>query len=529
MKAENTPSIHPGANLAWAAARYGPREAVVDGARRLRFRDVYDRSKRVANALLAHRLAPGDRVAKLMGNRAEIIEINFGVAMAGGASLNLHGRNVLEEHVHILNHSEAAFLFLDERHREYAAELRKECPHLRHIVAVGWEGEEEGAAAHEDWLRRSAAASPEVILAPDSLFHLHYTSGTTGQPKGVVNTHRTHRAWLSKFFRNLDYRLNPRDSMLHAGPMTHASFNFIETTFLRGARNIIMPRFEPGLFFGMVQQEGATTTYLVSTMVQRLIEWEGIERADASRLHTITYGAAPISEDNLRRAIERIGPVFRQTYGLTEARQPIAILDPWDHVVDGTPRERRRLASCGRAAAGVELELLDEEDRPVAAGETGEICVRGDYAMAGYWKNPEATAQTMRGGWVHTGDLARADEEGYLYILDRKSEMIITGGFNVYPSEVERALCRHPAIAEALVIGTPDDRWGEAVKAMVVLHPGESPAPSEIIDFTQKHIAGFKKPRHIEFLREIPKNAQGKILRREIREKHWAGRARRVN
>ena len=527
MSRENEQAIHPGANIAWATKRYGPREAVVDGERRLSFSDVYDRSKRAANALIANGLKPGDRVAKLMRNRADIIEINFGVAMAGGASLNLHGRNVLKEHVHMLNDSETSFLFLDEHHSEYAEELKNECPHLRRIIAVGWEGAE--ATAYEDWLQKSSSAEPGVVLGSESLFHLHYTSGTTGVPKAVVNTHRTHVAWLAKFFRNLDYRMGARDSMLHAGPMTHASFNFIETTFLRGARNIIMPAFEPELFLEMTQKEGATTTYLVSTMVQRLIECDKLASADLSSLHTITYGAAPISEENLKHAIEHIGPIFRQTYGLTEARQPIAILDPWDHVVDGTPGERARLASCGRIAAGVELELLGDDDLPVATGEMGEICVRGDYAMARYWKNPEATAETMRNGWVHTGDLAVADEEGYLYIVDRKKEMIITGGFNVYPSEVERALCRHPAVLEALVIGVPDERWGEAVKAMIVLRPGESPAPSDIIDFTQNDIASFKKPKHIEFLSEIPKNAQGKVLRRAIREKHWAGRTRRVN
>lgn len=527
MNQEDTPAIRPGANIAWAAKRYGPRVAVTDGERRLRFTDVYERSKRVANALIGSGLEPGERAAKLMSNCAEIIEINFGVAMAGGVSMNLHGRNILNEHVHMLNDSESAVLFLDEHHKEYAEDIKSECPGLRAVIAVGWEGA--GVVFYEEWQQKSTSKEPGVVLEPDSLFHLHYTSGTTGTPKAVVNTHRTHAAWLAKFFRNLDYRFNTLDSMLHVGPMTHASFNFIEPTFLRGARNVIMPAFEPELFLETAEKERATTTYLVSTMVQRLIECGKLPNADLSSLHTITYGAAPISEENLRIAIEHVGPIFRQTYGLTEARQPIAILDPWDHVVDGTPQERKRLASCGRTAAGVELELLGDDDRPVGAGEMGEICVRGDYAMTGYWRNPDATAETMRNGWVHTGDLAVADEEGYLYIVDRKKEMIITGGYNVYPSEVERALCRHPAVLEALVIGVPDERWGEAVKALVVLRPGESPEASDIIAFTDKEIAGYKKPKQVEFLGEIPKNAQGKVLRREIREKHWAGRARRVN
>ncbi len=527
MNKNDTSAIRPGENIAWAAKRYGPREAVVDGKHRLRFLDVYDRSKRVANALIATGLEPGDRAAKLMRNRFEIIEINFGVAMAGGASLNLHGRNVLKEHVHILNDSEPSFLFLDEHHREYAEGIRNECPHLRAIIGVGWE--DSGTVSYEEWLQKSSAREPGIVLRPDSLFHLHYTSGTTGEPKAVVNTHRTHTAWLAKFFRNLDYRFNTRDSMLHAGPMTHASFNFIEPTFLRGARNVIMPAFEAELFLETAEKERVTTTYLVSTMVQRLIECGRLPKADLSSLHTITYGAAPISEENLRIAIEHIGPIFRQTYGLTEARQPIAILDPWDHAVNGTPEERKRLASCGRVAANVELELMGDDGRPVATGEMGEICIRGDYTMASYWRNPEATAEIMRNGWVHTGDLAVSDDAGYLYIVDRKKEMIITGGFNVYASEVERTLCRHPAVLEALVIGVPDERWGEAVKAMVVLRPGESPEASDIIAFTEKEIGGYKKPKQVEFLSEIPKNAQGKVLRREIREKHWAGKTRRVN
>lgn len=527
MSRESAPAIHPGREVAWAAARYGRREAVVDGDRRLSFSAVYERSKRAANALLAGGLAPGDRVAKLMRNRAEVIELSFAAAMAGGCSLNLHGRNALDEHVHMLNDSGAVFLFLDENHRELAEALGRACPGLRRILAVGWEGG--GASPYEEWLRKGAASAPGVVVEPDSLFHLHYTSGTSGRPKAVVNTHRTHRAWLAKFFRNLDYRLGAEDSMLHAGPMTHASFNFIETTFARGARNLIMPRFEPGLFFDMTRRERATTTHIVPTVVRRLLDSEKFAEADLSSLHTITYGAAPISEENLREAVERIGPVFRQTYGLTEARQPIAILAPREHVVDGTPAQRRRLASCGRVAAGVELALLDDADRPAAPDEPGEICVRGDYAMARYWKNPEATAETMRGGWVHTGDLAVADEEGYLYIIDRKSDMIITGGFNVYPSEVERVLCLHPGVQDAVVIGVPDEQWGEAVHAMVVPRPGASPAPSDIIDFARERIAGHKKPKRVEFLSEIPRNSRGKALRRKIREKHWEGRTRRVN
>lgn len=523
----STQAFNPGQGIDWAGRRFGGRCAVVDGSRRLSFLDVQRRGNQIANALLAQGLSAGSRVAKLMNNCAEIIEIGFGVTKAGGASINLHARNSAEEHIYMLEDSEAEFLFVDEAHREQVPAIQKTCGCLRHIVGVGWE--EEAVAPYERWIGKASDKDPNIEVTLDGLFHLHYTSGTTGRPKAVVNTHRTHRAWMANFFTNLDSRYGVEDAMVHAGPMTHASYSFIEITFLRGARNVILPRFDPELFLDAVERERGTTTYLVPAMILMLIESGRLGRGDVSSLHTVNYGAAPISEENLRRAIEAFGPVFRQVYGLTEARQPIAVLQPWEHLPDGAPREQRRLASCGRPALGVTLALLDEEGQPVPRGEVGEICVRGDYAMAEYWKDPEATAAAMRGGWVHTGDLATEDEEGFLYIVDRKKDMIISGGYNIYPAEVERVLCRHPGVAEAVVIGVPDKRWGEAVKALIVLRPGAQADAAELVRFTRNRIASYKKPKFIEVVDNLPKSPQGKILRREIRDRHWQGRSRKVN
>ncbi len=527
MEAKHRETIDPGANLAWAAARFGGREAVADGGRRLSFLDLNRRSRQIANALIHHGLAPEGRVAKLMSNCAEIIETGFATAMAGGASLNLHPRGSVAEHLHMLEDSGAEFLFVDEAHREQARALREGATRLRRVIGVGWR--EEGVESYDGWLERASARPPGVEVGPEGLFHLHYTSGTSGQPKAVVNTHRTHRAWMRNFFLNLDYRLGAGDSMLHAAPLTHAAFNYTETYLLRGARNIILPRFDPELYIAAVARERVTTAFLVPTMLLALLECESLKRADLTSLHTLNYGTSPISEETLCRAVEAIGPILRQTYGLTEARQPIALLHSWEHVVSGTPEQRRRLASCGKPAAGVTFALLDEEDRPVAAGEMGEICLRGDYAMAGYWKDPEATAEAMRSGWVHSGDLAVTDEDGYVYIVDRKKDMIISGGFNIYPSEVERALCRHPDVLEAAVVGVPDAHWGEAVKALIVPRHGRDVSASEIAEFCRKEIASYKKPKHVEIVKELPKNSRGKILRREIRDRHWAGRTRKVN
>lgn len=519
--------MNPGTLLNWAAKRFSRREAIIDRERRFRFVDVHRRSNQIANALIHHGLVREGRVAKLMNNCAELIEIQFAAAKAGGASVNLHARGAAAEHVHMLNDSETDFLFVDEAHREQVSSILDGCAQPLQVIGIGWE--DEGVASYHSWLEGASDRDLDVQVEQDSLFHLHYTSGTTGKAKAVVNTHRTHRAWMSKFFMNLEYRLGVEDSMLHVAPLTHAAFNYIETYFVRGARNIILPSFDPELFFDTLERERATTTFWVPTMIPMILACEKRGKADLSSLHTICYGASPIAEEVLRRAIEEFGPIFRQHYGLTEARQPLTLLLPDEHVTGGSPEQTRRLASCGRPVHGVSFALLDDQDHPVPTEEIGEICVRGDHAMTGYWENEEATAEAIRSGWVHTGDLARMDEEGHVYIVDRKKDLIISGGFNIYPREVENAICRHPGVHEAVVFGVPDEKWGEAVNALVALKEGHQLTVSDVQEFYGKEIAGFRRPKHVEFIIELPKNSRGKIMRKEIRDLYWKNMPRNVN
>jgi acyl-CoA synthetase (AMP-forming)/AMP-acid ligase II len=514
----------PGQLVAWAADRYGTREAVVDGARRFSFREVHRRTNRLANALVGLGCGVGDRAALLLPNRAEVVETLLGASKAGCARVALNTRQAIPEHAFILNDSGAAVLVVDQAFRELVPPLREQCPSLRHVIGVGW-GERD-VLDYDLLLDQASDRNPAVEVRPDDLERVFYTSGTSGRPKGVINTFRTFQACLRTFFLNVEYRLGSQDSMVHAGPLTHAPGNYVYPYLARGARNIILPRFEPGLLLATVERERATTLLLVPTMLTFLLESDERSRYDLRSLHTINYGAAPTPEALICRGIEAFGPIFRQHYGLGEAHQPITVLRPDEHALDGPAR--RRLASCGKPALGVELRVVGDEGEEAKVGEVGEVCLRGDNVMPGYWRNPAATAEAIRDGWLHTGDVARQDEEGYLYIVDRKKDMIISGGFNVYPREVEEVLYQHPAVQDAAVFGIPDERWGEAVMAAVVLRSGCQATANDLRAFCAGKIAGYKRPRAIEFLASLPTNAAGKVLKRTLREPYWQGHERQV-
>ena len=514
----------PAQLVAWAADRYGDREAVVDGERRFSFREVHRRTNRLANALVALGCQRGDRIAQLLPNRAEVVEVAIGTSKAGCGRVALNTRHTGPEHAFILNDSGTAVLIVDHSFRELVPALREQCPGLRHVIGVGWK--DAGVHGYNELLEEASDRDPGVEVGLEHLERVFYTSGTSGRPKGVINTFRTYQACFRNFFLNVEYRLGQQDSMVHVGPLTHAAGNYTMPYLVRGARNIILPRFDPGLLLATVERERATTLLLVPTMIGRLLECEELSRRDLRSLHTINYGTAPIAEALIRRAIEAFGSIFRQHYGLGEAHQPITILRPAEHVTEGP--ESRRLASCGKSALGVSLRLVGPDGGDVEVGDVGEICLRGDNVMPGYWRNPVATAETTQDGWLHTGDLARRDEDGYIYVVDRKKDMIITGGFNVYPREVEEVLYRHPAVQEAVVFGIPDERWGEAVMAAVVLRPSQHATVDELRAFCAGEIAGYKRPKLIEFAESLPKNATGKVLRRQLRDPYWRGHERQV-
>jgi fatty-acyl-CoA synthase len=358
-------------------------------------------------------------------------------------------------------------------------------------------------------------------VRPDDVVAIFYTGGTTGRPKGVVHGHTSLVANTTIELAEFEWADPLR--FLIATPISHAGFAFLLPVLLRGGTIVLRDGFSPESFLEDVRRHQITGTFLVPTMISALLDSPALEGFDASSLQMIVYGAAPISPARLAHAVRRFGPVFIQLFGQTEAPNVIAVLRKADHV----PERLDRLASCGVPVAALDVQLLDDAGRPVARGSVGEICVRGPLVMRGYWNRPEETAEALADGWLHTGDLAVMDDEGFLTIVDRKKDMVISGGFNVYPREVEDALATHPAVRASIVIGVPDAKWGEAVTAYVVPR-GEPPAPSVLMEHVKSLKGAVYAPKAIEFLAELPLTPLGKPDRKALRARHWQGRERQV-
>jgi acyl-CoA synthetase (AMP-forming)/AMP-acid ligase II len=298
---------------------------------------------------------------------------------------------------------------------------------------------------------------------------------------------------------------------------------------LRGGRSIILPGFEVDLLLKTIEKEKVTHLLLVPTMINMLLNHPDIHRYNLSSIRTIFYSASPMPVERIKQALRLFGPVLIQGYGCTESSALITYLSKEDHMFEKDPKKMKRLASCGVPIMTCEVQVVDENGKSVKPGEVGEIIERGDDTMLGYWKDPERTAETLKNGWLYTRDMATVDEDGYIYIVDRKADMIISGGYNIYPSEVEEVLYRHPAVYEASVIGVPDDLWGESVKAIVVLKKGMKATEDELIQHCKNHMSSYKKPKSVDFVSDLPKNPYGKILRRKLREEYWAGQERMVH
>lgn len=508
-----------------AARRHRDRIAIVgDGVQRT-FAEVDERTDRLAYRLREIGLAVGDRVGVLMHNAPECIECDFGIAKAGLVRVPINARLQPAEIEYILNDSGARALITEGEFLAAINNVRGRVPTLETVVCR--EGASDGALGYEAWISGASRLEP-LELPEESLAMLMYTSGTTGHPKGAMLTHRTWRAVVTN--RLLDYdEVLPADVMLHVSPLSHASGSYVLCHFVAGATNAVLRKFTPDAILETIERWHVTTTMMVPTMINLLLAHPATRSANLSSLHTINYGAAPMPVEKLREGLEVFGRVFVQNYSLAEAPWSITVLPKSDHRVEGDERQLRRLGSCGRELFNVQVRIVDDKGCELPVGEPGEIIAHTDTQMRGYWQKPEATAETIRDGWVHTRDIGWCDEDGYIYIVDRKGEMIISGGFNIYPREVEEVLYMHPGVLEAAVIGTPDDMWGERVKAIVVAREGAAVTEDELLLLCEGNLARYKKPREFEFRTEhLPKSATGKILRRTLREEHWRGRARKV-
>lgn len=508
------------------ARRHPDKVALVFEGKRYTFAHLQDRVNRLANGLLSLGAQKGDRVAVLAQNCSEYVEVYCAAARAGVATVPINWRFVEKELVKVINYVEPHTLVVERELAPTVENIRSQIPRLENIICFG--GTQPGLEDYEGLIARSPSRPPAVEVGLDDLACLIHTSGTTGVPKLVMWTHRN---WLAGVLDIVvEMGITGRDVGLQVTPGFHIAFAWSMLVYLyRGCTQVVMRRFDPPAVLDTVERERVSATIWVPTMIISLLEEPDVEQHDLSSLRQVMYGASPMPVPVLERAIRILGSVFTQVYGLSEQSGALTRLPREEHILDGTEAERRRLGSCGQEMLSDWVRVVDEKGADVAPGQVGEIVARGPNIMAGYWGQPAYTEQSLRDGWLHTGDLATMDGDGYFYVVDRRKDIIISGGENISSREVEEAIYAHPAVLECAVIGVPDPKWGEAVAALVVLKPGQTATKDEIIQTCQESLASFKKPRHVSFLDALPRNPMGKVIKEALREKYWAGHGRRVH
>ena len=500
------------------ALHHGDRTAILFGDESLTFRQVDRLSNRIANFLIhGLGLAKGSPVAMLLDNGLYSVPCDFACTKTGLTRTPLNGRLSLAEHLRMLEAVGAATLIYGPSQIERATAIKAEMPHLR-LYGLG---DREAGLDLLELAGDASDADPKRDQHPDEILLALFTSGTTGILKAAQHSHATYGAVVHNVLSNL-IDPKPGEIMLHAASMIHASGTFVLPYWIRGGAAAILPGFSPADYVEAIARWRPTALNLVPTMLQLLFQLPGIEAADFGSVETILYGASPMPRPVLERGLALWGPIFVQYYGQTEAPLAICTLSKTDHV-DASPE---RLLSCGRPSVECEIRLVDELGEDVPAGEPGEIVLRAPFAMKGY--TDPAIEAFLPGRWLRTRDVGRFDAEGYLTLVDRTSDMIVTGGYNVYPREVEDVLCAHPAVAQVAVIGVPDDVWGEAVTAFAVLHEGRGGDESGLIAFARERLAAYKAPKSIRFVPSIPLSPVGKPLRRALREPFWQGKERRI-
>jgi len=496
------------------------------------FRMLRQRARRLAAALAAAGCEPGDRVAVLARNGPAMVELFAACELARFVAVPVNFRLAAPEIDWVIRDTEPRVLLFEEDYAETVAAHRGDWRSLACCVRIA-EGTRAPAAAcpwAEDYERFRDAAAPAADLAvpgPETPACIVHTTGTTGRPKGAVLTQGgLHAAGLAMAS---DGKLGPTDRGLICQPLFHVGARFLLAALhLRGACAYLEQRFDPAHCWALLARERITALQLAPTMLRALLDAPAAEPGEAPQLHVVYYSTGPIGEALLRRAIEKLGAVLVQHYGSTEAGV-VTTLGREQHLPAGSEREQGWLRSAGTAARGVALRLVDAEGRVVDKGEAGEVEVRTPSLLAEYWNDAEATAAAFRDGWLATGDLGRLDEDGFLYIVDRKHDLIVTGGENVYPREVERVLEAHPGVREAAVFGVPDETWGERVHAAVVLAQPDAAGSEALAAHCREHLAGYKCPRSFELPEELPRLANGKVDKNRLRAPHWQERSRRVS
>ena len=509
--------VNVGQMLANAARRSPGRPAVTWGDQHLDYDALDRRTNALARGLGDLGVVPGDRVGVLMRNRPEMLEAMYACFKAGFCLVPLNSRFTEDEVAYHVSDSGAVAVLTDVEGAEAVLAATVGVPSAVHVVVAGTDAIPGGAYGHEEIVAATDDAPATIAVDRDDLAWLFYTSGTTGRPKGAMLTHGNLAFVTASWLADLT-PMTDADVTLHVAPLSHgAGFHALAAT-ARGAHQVIPSgmRFEPAAVLQLMRETRVANTWMVPTQIIMLLDHLGETPPTLPDLRAVVYGGAPFAVADLRRALEVFGPVFVQLFAQGETPMTATVLPLGDHA-DALGGDRpERLASAGYPRPGMDVRVLGEDDAELPVGEIGEVCVQGPAVMAGYWQRPEASAEALRNGWLHTGDLGRFDEHGYLYLLDRAKDLIITGGSNVYAVEVESVLVMHPSVQEAAVVGITERTWGEVVVAVVV---GDPACESALADHCTSALAGYKRPRRYLYVDELPRNAYGKVLKRELRNR----------
>ncbi|MFJ3891394.1 class I adenylate-forming enzyme family protein [Streptomyces rubrogriseus] len=499
--------------------------AYVKGERTWTYDEAGRRSCAIAHRLLAQGFPSGSKFGVLAPNDPEGWIIVLGLWRAGMVWIPMNPASPPETLANLFTGFDGDGIFFHESLAEKFAAMQESAGTEMFSLAFG--PTRPGLPGLAEWIEDACDHRPELEADPDDVVAIFPTGGTTGSPKGVMNTHRSFSITFAHILLAFPYEPDRPPVNLAAAPLTHSSGMLSLVTSAQGGKVVVLERAEPRAILQAIEDHSVTEVFLPPTVIYRLLEQPDLTERDLSSLRYLIYSSAPMSVEKLKKALTVFGPVLTESYGQVEAFAGISFLQPSEHFQDGVPRTDGRLASCGRPYPFVRVEIR-RDGQTMRAHETGEICVKGDLVMKGYYGNPEATAEALKDGWLHTGDVGHMDEHGYLYITDRAKDVVISGGLNVYPTEVEQVLWSHAAVQDCAVVGAPHPDWGEELVAVVELNDGMSVSAKELIALCKRRLGSYKAPKRVEFVGDLPRSVNGKVLRREVRQSFWRGHERSI-